>query len=306
MALRQDRHWGGSGPLRPKCQMDEQGYLESDETQREQQTEISVRAANGRPSRRMVDQGMIERAVVREVAPRLLENVGDDEASIARSTAPPSFPAANQDALIALLLDGDVPAMRNFATVIDASELSLTEACTGIFIPVAETLGTMWCDDRVNFVDVTLALSRLQSMVQAFASRRSLATARPPAERRIILARAPGEDHVFGLVVLGLYFDSAGWEVSGGSDVEAGELLCRELRYNDFGVLGLSVGSQANTSELREIVKEARTASRNPRLRIAVGGAAIRADTSLCERVGADFFANDANEAIEKAEAIVA
>lgn len=288
--------------------MDDRGSIESGEV-RSSGSQNKTEKLTLRKARPTASKRAIEQAVVRDVAPRVLAKVGssgpDSESS---RDASPVLAAASPQAhqLMNCLLQNDVEGVRAFARSVESGELSLIEACQRIFIPVAESLGTMWCDDSVSFVDVTLALSRLQAMVQDFAAYRSTAASRPPKERRIMLARLPGEDHVFGLVVLGLYFDSAGWEVSGGSDIEAGDSLYRELCDHDYGVLGLSVGSQANSNALSKIIADVRKSSKNPDLKIAVGGAAIRADTSLCARAGADFFANDANEAIEKAEALVA
>ena len=254
-------------------------------------------------------QSAIENAIVRDVAPRVLAKVDGGDRSRMNGAKRPDYAEAAPpmiDQLIDCLLRNDAGCVQKLGQAVESGDLSLVEACQQIFIPVAEKLGTLWTDDRLGFVEVTMALSRLQALVQDFAANRGARGIRPRKERRIMLARAPGEDHVFGLVVLGLYFDSAGWEVSGGSDIEAGEPLYRQLHDNNYGVLGLSVGSQANSNTLSGIISHARKSSRNPNLKIAVGGAAIRADRSLCERVGADFFANDADEAIEKAESLVA
>ncbi len=285
--------------------MDDQGSVVHGDTLSSESNGQSGRNGKRRQST-PCKQDVIEHAVVHEVAPRLVVNLGDNETDQLSPTETAKARNVTADALIALLLKGDWAGVRGFATLVESTELSLIEACQQIFIPVAESLGTMWRDDRMNFVEVTLALSCLQSMVQDFAARRSTSASPATPDRRIMLARAPGEDHVFGLVILGLYFDSAGWDVAGGSDVEAGESLYRELHDHDYGVLGLSVGSQANIGELGIIIKDARKSSKNPRIKIAVGGAAIRADASVCERVGADFAAQDANEAIEKAESLVA
>ncbi len=288
--------------------MDDRGSIESGEVRRGG-NENKTERPRLQKARRTASKRAIEQAVVRDVAPRVLAKVGPSGPEREPSGDPsPDLATASLQAqyLMDCLLQNDAEGVRAFARSVESGELSLIEACQRIFIPVAESLGTMWCDDRVSFVDVTLALSRLQAMVQDFAAYRSAAASRPPMERRIMLARVPGEDHVFGLVVLGLYFDSAGWEVSGGSDIEAGDSLYRELCDHDYGVLGLSVGSQANSNALSKIIADVRRSSKNPNLKIAVGGAAVRADASLCARAGADFFANDANEAIEIAESLVA
>ncbi len=76
--------------------------------------------------------------------------------------------------------------------------------------PVARDLGVMWEEDLCDFLDVTEAMGRLQSVLRdAIGPQVGRGRARPG--HSILLAGAPGETHTYGLChVAGLLRD-AGW-----------------------------------------------------------------------------------------------
>jgi methanogenic corrinoid protein MtbC1 len=77
------------------------------------------------------------------------------------------------------------------------------------------------------------------------------------------------------------------------------------VRGRWFALVGISVGSEARISALMEAIPKIRSASKNRRLGILVGGPAFLENPKLFEAVGADAMAQDADQAVARAEGLL-
>lgn len=170
---------------------------------------------------------------------------------------------------------------------------------------VARALGRGWEDDACDFVAVTCGVDLLEALLREI---RQLAPPRlvptPPARPTVMLANAPGEQHVFGLSVLRDAFERAGWEVTRSVGGAAPALLA-QVTAQHFDVLALSVATDRHLSTLPALMKSARRLSTNPRLRLLVGGAAILRHPETGTRVGADAIGLDAETALVEASRLL-
>ena len=171
--------------------------------------------------------------------------------------------------------------------------------CRDVLEPAARELGDLWCSDDLDFTQVTIGVWRLQRLARGFDAG-SAAVAGPLAQRRVLLAPMPGEQHSFGLYTVGASFRRAGWMVV--SDVPlAPAALAQLVREEWFAVVGFSVGSERQLDAVRAIVRAVRAASRNPAVGILVGGPVLRQRPALVHEVGADLTARDGPEAVRQA-----
>ncbi|MEY4653023.1 MAG: hypothetical protein RI884_1604 [Pseudomonadota bacterium] len=172
-----------------------------------------------------------------------------------------------------------------------------------LLAPAARHLGELWEEDLCNFADVTVGVGRLQQAMRNLSP--GLVT-RPPqggAHRAILLAPAPGEQHTFGLVMVGDFFRSAGWDVDGGPALSVDvETLVRRGWYD---VVGLSLASEVHLPRLGTAIAAIRKASMNPRVGILVGGPMFLRQAGLAAEVGADAVAINGSLAPEIAEKLV-
>ena len=101
-------------------------------------------------------------------------------------------------------------------------------------------------EDLCNFTDVTVGLGRLQRVLRELSPAFGRAVEHPIEGRtRSACCPCPGEQHTFGLVMVGEFFRRAGWDVSGGAlgrrrrceragprrMVRRGRLLARRARF---------------------------------------------------------------------------
>lgn len=163
-----------------------------------------------------------------------------------------------------------------------------------LLAPVARQLGEMWTSDEVSFVEVTLAVSRIQRILFELCE--------PQTETAhgclsVLLTAAPGEQHTLGLHMAAEAFRQAGIQVvslvpSALSEIET------VVRANRYDLVGFSFGSESLIDALASAIEATRVASREPDVKIVVGGPASPLVSSVQSRLGADRVVRDIPEAI--------
>ncbi len=173
-----------------------------------------------------------------------------------------------------------------------------------LLAPVARRLGEMWEDDLCDFTDVTLGLGRLHQVLQDLSSSTEPAV-RPSTGRRILLLPSPGEQHTFGLVMVGEMFRRAGWEVEGGPSEHALDPVARG-RTTWFDVVGFSLAADVHLEQLAACIRAVRATALNRSVGIMVGGPLFNRQPDLSAYVGADATVGNGREAPDVAQALVA
>jgi len=177
-----------------------------------------------------------------------------------------------------------------------------------LFAPAARLLGDMWLVDQCNFSQVTLGLWRIRGMMHELSpSFHASSTGIQPqrsAERRILLATLPGQQHTLGLSVLSEFFRRDGWIALCIPSPEPG-LTQSTLSGHWFDVFALSASMDSEIGDLEKTIRAARKTSQNPRLVVLVGGPLFLRNPELCDMIGADGTAADAPSALQLAARLV-
>ena len=170
--------------------------------------------------------------------------------------------------------------------------------------PVAVELGRRWLDDESSFGDVTMAMTVLHRQLHEAYSELEAEVETHQGRRSILLAPAPGTDHVFGAAMVELFFRAYGWSVTSGVGLSEAELLAK-VAGQKFDVVGLSLGSHDSNKNYADLVGRIRQASPNDALVVMAGGAPFIEEPELAERLGADATAPDARRAVLWARRLV-
>lgn len=181
--------------------------------------------------------------------------------------------------------------------------LSLDTLLLDLFAPTARRLGQLWEEDEADFLDVAVALGRLQSLTRAVCARLEGVDI-PMNGRRVLLLPCPGETHLFSLALVASFFREAGWEVvlSNGVDQDPATLIHAER----FDLVGISLSCDVLLPAMAEFVATLRGASCNPGVRVMVGGPLFLRDPAGATTVGADAAADDGRSAVALAETLFA
>lgn len=248
----------------------------------------------------------LDRLIEAEIIPRLI---------VARAPARPRDAAAQPagDTVTAAEVDDFAP----LALQVEADELiahaerllargvSVETLLVDLLAPAARVLGEYWKADRCDFVDVTMALWRLQEVVHEVTARGPFARPAAGPPRRALFAAMPGDQHGFGALLVEEMFGRAGWATDRLGEATLSDLYDR-IGGDWFDVIGLTVTCDAHTGALPAAIVALRTVSRNPRLIVLVGGRVFAESPALAETVGADGTAADARGAVDLADRMVA
>jgi methanogenic corrinoid protein MtbC1 len=246
---------------------------------------------------------VLARALETEVIPRLVLSRQHGMTSAAPGAPVPQ--PADVAALVELAMRGDLAGAMALVATLRARDVPLERIYLDLLAPTAHRLGEMWLEDRCDFTTVTIGLCCLQQLVlenhHAFGPRHG----QSGAARRVLLAPVPGEQHSFGLLMVSEFFRRQGWEVSSGSGTSARELVAM-VRRQWFAVVGFTMSTDTRLDSLAALIRDVRRASRNPNIGILVGGNAFIERPELAGLVGADATAVDGQQAVLKAETLLA
>lgn len=191
-----------------------------------------------------------------------------------------------------------IETLRNRGTSLEAIYLDL-------LAPSARYLGDLWEEDLADFTAVTVGLWRLQQIVRDLGSSFVQESDQREQGRRLLLAPGMGEQHSFGLFMVGEFFRRAGWDVWAQGASTSDELV-EIVRREWFAVIGLSVACESHLEGLASVILRLRRASRNRSVGIMVGGRAFSEHPEFVALVGADASAVDGRQACLQAESLLA
>ena len=242
-----------------------------------------------------------------EVIPRLVEAHRAPpmcELLPATPTSPPPT-SAELDEFVQLLLHQDDVSIAGFIATLRSRGMTIDVLLLDLLATAACRLGGLWEEDCCDFTDVTIAVGRLQQLLQVLSPLWAADAELPANARRVLLVPSPGEQHTFGLSMVAEFFVHAGWEVAGGRGAyrdEAVDMVSREW----FDVVGFSVGTDARLDWLTACIAAVREKSCNPGIGILVGGAVFVAHPDYVAVVGADATSRDGRQAPIVAEGLIA
>lgn len=165
-----------------------------------------------------------------------------------------------------------------------------------LLAPSARRLGAMWDNDECDFVEVTVALGRMQRLLRDLSQVFLAESGHAEPVGNVLLTCVPGEQHTLGIIMVGEFLLRDGWRVLVGAPWTESDLLTM-VASEWYDVIGFSVGTESRLNVLRRDIRRLKTASRNPNLQIMVGGQLFADDPSMAEQVGANAIASDAREA---------
>lgn len=212
--------------------------------------------------------------------------------------------ASHIDQLADLLMTQDAQVALAYVEAIRGQGTSLGSIYLDLLAPTARRLGELWHEDRCSFFEVTLGLCALHQLLRSLAPGTVRGGRETALERRVLLCPAPGEQHTFGLVMVGEFFRRSGWDVRFENPETVAD-LSRLVRGDYFAVIGITVGCATPLKCVAPAILAARRASCNKSLGVLVGGSIINARPELVSLMGADATAGDGRRAVQQAEGVV-
>jgi MerR family transcriptional regulator, light-induced transcriptional regulator len=230
-----------------------------------------------------------------EIIPRLML-IHRDEAAIGMDARPVVTTAMVADFTEIVQHASHEMALTHLKGLTQIQSVPLQAIFKDLFAGTARRLGELWDDDRIDFVEVTIGLSRLQQLLHEMAPMHEASSA--TGGRNALIVPTPGDQHTFGAMIVIQLFREAGWEVNGGVSYSIEELE-RIVRRQDFALIGFSLASEQLIDHLSYVIARVRKASRVPEIAVVVGGYVSTIRPDLAAAVGADYSVTDPMRAVE-------
>ena len=247
----------------------------------------------------------IRNTIVNEVIPRLV--LAHNQLTSHRRAFSTSISEVYQEEInkiSELSLTGDKEALRIIIDKLLDGNIGLEELFIDVLAPAANALGAKWEEDEVDFVQVSLAVGTLQSLLHELSDKYQHEAASFASDRRVLIISTPGEQHTFGVSMVAEVFRRRGWYVDS-SPISNLEALVQHVHSQWFDVAGLSLSAESSLPSLVEGIRQIRRASRNQRIGILVGGPVFNLHPDWLTKVGADALGHDAIQAEEQAHRLI-
>lgn len=218
----------------------------------------------------------------------------EDSGSFINPDTPMGFLASQY---IEALLEGD----RRKATqiILDSAEngVPVKEIYLNIFQKSQYEIGKLWLENKISVAKEHFCSAATQQiMAQLYpyifsTERKGLS---------MIAANVGGELHEIGLRMVADFFEMEGWDTYylGANTPTSG--IIAAIKEKKADVVGLSVSIPHHRSTLKDTISGIRT-SADPRVKILIGGIALRNNKEEWKNYGADGYAADADEGIKLA-----
>ena len=176
------------------------------------------------------------------------------------------------------------------------SGVDLSTIYISVFQPALREIGRLWQQNSISVADEHLATAITQAaMARAY---QSAFTWRSALGRTLIAACVDTERHEVGLRMLCDLLDLEGWHTTYlGASVPVESLVTMVQRRRP-DVVALSAALTPHVPRVRTMIEEIKNVLGDTRPLLIVGGRPFLDDAALATRVGADFTAQNAVDAV--------
>ena len=199
------------------------------------------------------------------------------------------------DLLCAALLSGDNRAADQFILAARRDGVDTAAISRGYVAGAARKLGQMWDDDRISFIDVTLACGKLYGIIRGLRHVLAPQIIQGRETRPALFALVPGETHTLGIEIATDHFRRDGWDVDMLMGLDHDAMVAEaDLRHYEAIVL------VANSDRMLEPLTRLSLALRitQPLAHIIVAGGILDHHPDILRLVGAEAVMADLDSAI--------
>jgi len=162
----------------------------------------------------------------------------------------------------------------------------------------ARLIGELWSRDTLDFVNVTIALSRLHRVMHEF-SQEFLSEGNSESNGlSLLLMTEPGSQHGLGAFMLSEFFRQAGWRVTLVTPLDIADF--KRIFLSDwFDAVVLSISTDRQIDAVSQSLLELRKTTANPNLKIYVGGPMAQVSPESINWEGTLLLQTDAAQTVE-------
>ena len=249
-------------------------------------------------------QSSILSIIEAQIIPRLLKAERVNGTNLTLVPASRAMPSKEEiDSFVELCVSQDPFVAMIFVNKLLDEGLNTEHIFLELITPAARALGTQWDLDRMDFVDVTHGLVRLHAIAHEIGFAYQDGPVLQGEIKRIMIASAPGSEHLLGPTIVADFFRKAAWQVV--IEISSSKKQLVQAVENEwFDTVGLSVSIAPQLTDLADLVDQIKQRSRNPRVVVLLGGPIFTVQNLQASDFGAAGICVDAKEAVSLALAL--
>jgi len=199
------------------------------------------------------------------------------------------------------IIDGDAPGAEALARQALDAGIPPVKAIEEGFVPGLKRMGELFETGEVFLPELMLAGEAMKAAVKVLGPAIKAAGGGKGSRHVIVLGTVEGDIHEIGKNIVGIIFETSGFEVIDlGMDVKA-EAFVKAARENNASIIGASALLTTTMEHQREIVEQAR--KEGSKAKVIVGGAPV--DQAWADSIGADGYAGTAKDAVDLVERLL-
>jgi methanogenic corrinoid protein MtbC1 len=238
-----------------------------------------------------------------EIVPRLLKAQRVDRSYLSLVPASRAMPTQHEiAAFLELCIGQDPHVAQAFVDRLLEDGLNTEHIFLELITPTARNLGARWDNDTLDFTQVTHGLVQLHAITHAIGFAYEQGPRIQGETKRVMIASAPGSEHLLGPTMVAEFFRREGWQVVVEMSPSAKE-LAQAVASEWFDTVGLSVSINQQLNDLDLLVAQIRHSSRNPGLSVLLGGPIFTVRDFQTSDFGVDGICTDAKDAVAMAVA---
>lgn len=176
--------------------------------------------------------------------------------------------------------------------------LSLLDIYLNGVTQCARVLGERWLTDDMDFVDCTIAFSRLHRTLHECSTEFLAEGCAEPNGFSVLLMTEPGSQHGLGIFMLSEFFRRAGWHVTLVAPQDFSDFK-RHFHTDWFDAVCLSIATDRQIEEMATLLPELINESVNSRIRVYWGGPMAQCETQSINMPGAQVLNLNALKTVE-------
>lgn len=240
-----------------------------------------------------------------DILPRLLSSQSIDPSVTSANENLRTLPQAQEiEDFVSMCIAEDHLAPHHFVTRLLAEGLTREHIFLDLITPAARLMGVQWENDQLDFYALTHGLARLHTLTHDIGFSYQSGPMESGEVKRIMIASAPGSEHLLGPAIVAEFFRKGGWQVVMEISPTLKELV-QAVSNEWFDAVGLSISIQAQLTDLATLIAQIKKLSRNRRVSILLGGPIFTLKTYAATDFGVGAICTDAKLAVEIANDLI-
>jgi methanogenic corrinoid protein MtbC1 len=208
------------------------------------------------------------------------------------------------DRITKLLLSTEDGAFELAITVLKTHGVSINYIVLDLIPTIARRWGKQWEDDTLSFAEVSIGTNKLERVIHKLDYLFQVTQLEKRGNHSILITNFPESQHSLGTLILSNYFIHSGWRVYRPENNSL-KSISRELESNSHDAIAISISCDEQLERLPNTISLLRGKSKNPKIRVLIGGPLYNKAPEKFDHIQADIKAFTPEESVERLELIL-